>query len=106
VKASKRPDILPRQPSSSVDLRQFQRLGNELEILAFLQAAHTFAVESLEVERAHESAEGDPPALGPLYFVLIIHSTYNLGHWSRPNLSQLITAALASNARKAVANGR
>jgi hypothetical protein len=80
VKASKRPDILPRQPSSSVDLRQFQRLGNELEILAFLQTAHTFAVESLEAERAHESAEGGPPALGPLYFVLIIHSTYNLGH--------------------------
>lgn len=68
MQSSKRPYILPRQPSSSVDLRHFQRLGNELEILAFLQAAHAFAGEALEVERAHESAEGDPPTLGPLYF--------------------------------------
>lgn len=68
MQSSKRPDILPRQLSNSVDLSYFQRLGNELEILAFLQAAHAFAVESLDVERAHESAEGGPPALGPSYF--------------------------------------
>jgi hypothetical protein len=56
--SSQKPNILPKRPSSSVDMRHFQRLDHEPDILAFLQATHSFAVESLEVERTHESAEG------------------------------------------------
>jgi hypothetical protein len=68
MQSSKRPNILPRQASSSIASRHFQSLGDEPEILAFLQAANAFAVESLEVERVHESAEGGTPPPGPLYF--------------------------------------
>jgi hypothetical protein len=56
--SSQKPNILPKRPSSSVDMRHFQQLDHEPDILAFLQAAHAFTVESLEAERTHESAEG------------------------------------------------